>query len=247
MSQGGKLKRTYFHKLFNILDGEGPETDLKVARASCLQDLKKHKSALLSDERLASYSPKYYSPNLEYPIEFSYAEYRVLSFGLLNEAFPDARWLYVTRNRHDQRVSTYAQYLRGGGCLELNEYLTKYQQRLDQLTDHEAVISMIESLVGKERLVVVSFDEIAAARSELHRKLSEWWPDWMPEFWKNERANPSPPKDLWDAIADVNKLLGLLLRDDSDKLEELSRKLTDSSNDELTKCLNARCERFKNS
>jgi len=112
---------------------------------------------VMSDERLGSLLPRKILRS-EYYEDFDIKRYHYDVCKILKGIFRESKVMIVTRNYKDYFRSNYSQYIKGGGDLAFQDYLTKFRHLFEELLDFNYLIELYASTFGKQEMIVMPYE-----------------------------------------------------------------------------------------
>jgi hypothetical protein len=124
-----------------------------------------------SDERLSVWDG---GPAAAGRCDYELRRYQEAARDVLWTHFPEAYILLVTRNAFDWARSVYSQYVKSGGTMDFDAYLTDQDAFLKQGSDVGFLRGLYASRFGEDRLLVLPFEDLARDDSAFLKRICEF-------------------------------------------------------------------------
>lgn len=100
----------------------------------------------------------YESTDLKYYDSYNFKKAQKNTCLTLKELFPRAKILIVTRGFRDVLMSSYSQFIRGGGKTFFSEFCKSAEQNVDFFYNYNYLIGLYLQNFGKENVIVLPFE-----------------------------------------------------------------------------------------
>ena len=121
-----------------------------------------------------------------YTYQFSKEDDRFVLLDRIKQVFPDAKVIFGTRNKDENLVSWYVEYVAVGGVLDFQGFLDKHMN-LEKL-DYEPYVKKLIEYYGKENVFVYSLEELKNNQDLVVKKMCRFMNVDVP---KTYRAKPA--------------------------------------------------------
>jgi len=158
------------------------KVDFKKIKNEFSKILKTGKINLITEENIYTY-------------QFSKEDDRFILLDRIKQVFPDAKIIFGTRNKDENLISWYIEYVAVGGVLDFQGFLDKHMN-LKKL-DYEPYVKKLKEYFGDENVFVYSLEELRKNQRQVVEKMCKF-------------INVNPPKKYRAKPARVGYGLGIL-------------------------------------
>jgi len=147
--------------------------DIKKIRDNFSKILRKDKINLITEENIYTY-------------QFSKEDDRFILLDRINQVFPEAKIIFGTRNKDENLISWYVEYVAVGGVLGFQGFLDKHMN-LEKL-DYEPYVKKLIEYYRKENVFVYSLEELKNNQDLVVKKMCKFMNVDVPKVY---RAKPA--------------------------------------------------------
>ena len=145
------------------------------------QKIKTKLSKVLSIKKINIFSEE----NI-YTYQFTKMDDRFKRLDRIKKVFPEAKIIFGTRNKEENFVSWYVEYVAVGGVLDFQGFLDKHLNQ-DKF-DYESYIKKLEEYYGKENVFHYSLDELRKEQEKVVNNMCKFMNVEIPQKYRKEPA-----------------------------------------------------------